>query len=61
MYSAFRGIIPAKEDHHNPELIIKNWTVALGLALNGIIPPKVWCHNPLIKNVFEETVAILLA
>lgn len=30
------------------------------LAENGIMPPKEWLHNPLLKNYRGETVATIL-
>ena len=30
------------------------------LANNGIIPPKEWYHNPLLKNEIKDTVALIL-
>ena len=30
------------------------------LAENEIIPPREWCHDPLLKNKDDKTVAIIL-
>ena len=30
------------------------------LAYNKIIPPKEWCHDPLLENEVKDTVAIIL-
>ena len=32
----------------------------MALAVNGIIPPKEWYHDPTLKSNNGETVAILL-
>ena len=43
MWLAFRGIIPPKEWHHDPNLKVDDdITVATILALSGIVPPKEW-------------------
>ena len=31
------------------------------LADKGIIPPKEWLHDPILKNDFEDTVAMILS
>lgn len=35
--------------------------MALYLADKGVIPPKEWCHDPLIVNEYGNTVAMKLA
>ena len=36
-------------------------TIAMNLALHGIIPPDYCLHEPNLKNIFGETVAMILA
>lgn len=40
MWLANNKIISPKEYEHDPTLKVKNQTVALILAKNGIVPPK---------------------
>ena len=36
-------------------------TVAMRLAYNGIIPPKQWYHDPLLKSNKNWTTAMYIA
>lgn len=37
------------------------YTVAAKLAFNGIVPQSNWNHDPTIKTIIGDTVALLLA
>lgn len=53
------GIIPEIGDHKPDEQNKDGWTVAMILAYNNIIIPVEWYHDPMIKNIFRMTVAVI--
>ena len=53
------GKIPDLKDHKPEEVDENGWTVAMILAVRGLEIPECWHHDPLLKNNYGYTVALL--
>ena len=53
------GEIPELGDHKPEETDECGWTVAMTLAVKNIEIPDQWKHDPLIRNNYGYTVALL--